>query len=74
MVSPELKGDKAAFFTEMSQALVESGVSHFSCSTFIKLLSLSNPREKSGFFLTVVTTLTNDEWEKNHHEFLFKMQ
>ena len=39
---PELKGDKVAFFTEMNQALVESGVSHFSCATVIKLLSLSN--------------------------------
>ena len=60
---PELKGDKAAFFTEMNQALVESGVSHFSCATFIKLLSLSNQRE-NGLFLAVVTTLTDDEWEK----------
>ena len=58
---PELKGDKAAFFTEMNQALIESGVSHFSCATFIKLLSLSNEREKNGLFLTMVTTLTNDE-------------
>ena len=60
---PELKGDKAAFFTEMNQALVESGISHFSCATFVKLLSLSNQRE-NGLFLTVVTTLTDDEWEK----------
>ena len=60
---PELKGDKAAFFTEMNQALVESGVSHFSCATFIKLLSLSNQQE-NRLFLAVVTTLTDDEWGK----------
>ena len=71
----ELKGDKVAFFTDMNQTLIENGVSHFSCATFIKLLHNNCVQQRengdivaalSSFLMvtTTTTTTTDDEWEK----------
>ena len=61
---PELRDNKANFFVEMNQTLLEIGVNHFACATFNQLLGIVSQVGEEICTPLFIARVSHDEWEE----------